>query len=197
VRVRVRPDARQITDAINSFSHTYHDEFSEVRAIGRKYLAEATPTDSVVADLARALRDVLGSWGAGKRKAPRLQSAGEFTNVLRQSETHASLAALGRIPLSSLTVVQRHRYLGRKPAAPEELAGFDSNLLSALRTLGERLFIGNTNATYPMKVMLLITGLMPAFDSQVRTGLQRGGFLGWRRLDIYSRLTPKARMGRR
>jgi hypothetical protein len=29
-----------------------------------------------------------------------------------------------------------------------------------------------------MKALLLITGFMPAFDSQVRMGLQRGGFAG-------------------
>jgi hypothetical protein len=29
-----------------------------------------------------------------------------------------------------------------------------------------------------MKTILLITGLMPAFDSQVRRGLSRGGFAG-------------------
>jgi len=41
--------------------------------------------------------------------------------------------------------------------------------------------IGNTNVTYPMKALLLITGFMPAFDGRVRTGLQRGWFLGMNR----------------
>ena len=127
-----------------------------------------------------ALRCVLRCWGAGKRGAPNVQDLEEFRNVLDRPEMHFELAALGRASLSVLTVVQRHRYLDGKPAAPEELAAFDSNLLDVLRAVGERLFIANKNlnATYPMKAVLLVTGFMPAFDSQVRIGLQNGGFRG-------------------
>jgi hypothetical protein len=176
--VQIRGDARQITGAINAFSHAYHADFSEVRAIGRQYLAEATPKDSIVVDLARTLRCVLACWGAGQREAPELRGAAEFVTVLRQPEIRASLAALALTPLPALTVVQQRRYLNGNPATPQELAVFESYLFGVLRALGKRLLIGNTNATYPMKAVLLITGLMPAFDSQVRCGLQRGGFVG-------------------
>jgi hypothetical protein len=61
---------------------------------------------------------------------------------------------------------------------PATLAAFDANLFALLHQLANGLFVGNTNVTYPMKAVLLITGLMPAFDSQVKRGLRRGGFSG-------------------
>ena len=176
--IRVTGDTRQITEAINGFPANYQTDFSEVRAIGRQYLTGAQPTDKVVSDLAMALRCVLRYWGAGKRKAPEVQTMQKFKNVLGRPEIHASLAVLGRTPLSALNVVQQHQYLHGKPATREELVTFDLNFFYALRAAGERLFIRNTNATYPMKAVLLVTGFMPAFDGQVRTGLQRGGFRG-------------------
>ena len=75
-------------------------------------------------------------------------------------------------------MVQQSRNLSGQPTAHAALVSFDSNLLSVLRALGSSLFIGNTNVTFPMKAVLLLTGFMPALDSQVRMGLQRGGFLG-------------------
>lgn len=176
--VRVTGQAREIAKAIDNFPAAYHAGFSDVRAIGRRYVAAAAPADDVVAELAQALRGVLGRWGAGKREAPELRGAEEVANVLRHGETHASLASLGRISLSALNSLHGRRYLNGKLVAPEELATFESNLFGALHILGEHLFVRNTNATYPMKAVLLITGFMPAFDSQVRSGLQRGGFLG-------------------
>jgi hypothetical protein len=91
---------------------------------------------------------------------------------------HAALTALGRTPLSDLGVTNGHRSIDGKAGTPEELGGFDSNLICALGLLAKHLFVENTNATYPMKAALLVTGLMPAFDSKVRRGLQRGGLLG-------------------
>ena len=89
---------------------------------------------------------------------------------------------MARVPLPELTVVQQRRCLSGKPAADAALASFDSNLLSVLRDLGNRLFVGNTNVTFPMKALLLITGFMPALDSErVRTGLERGDFPGMNR----------------
>jgi len=132
-----------------------------------------------VADLATSVRRTLKDWGAGKRGAPELRSVGKFSNALREPGIHSSLVDLAGVPLPKLTVVEKLRCLSGKPAADEALASFDSNLLSVLRALGDRLFIGNTNVTFPMKAVLLITGFMPALDSKrVRTGLKRGGFSG-------------------
>ncbi|MEK7748384.1 MAG: hypothetical protein AAB300_04855, partial [Nitrospirota bacterium] len=116
--------------------------------------------------LAPALRKVLENWGAGSRKAPELQSIDASKTTLADSTLHADLVALYRSPLSSTT---NHPMLH---------IAFDFSLFRSLRSLSKGLFHGNTNATYPMKAVLLVIGLMPAFDSQVRCGLQRGGFIG-------------------
>jgi hypothetical protein len=63
----------------------------------------------------------------------------------------------------------------------QSLADFDATLLRALSKLADGLLQNNTNVTYPMKALLLISGLMPALDSQVRAGLGNAGFKGFER----------------
>jgi hypothetical protein len=58
------------------------------------------------------------------------------------------------------------------------VANFDACLISTLLALSTALFVNNASVTYPMKSLLLITGLMPAFDSQVKGGLARAGVSG-------------------
>ena len=89
---------------------------------------------------------------------------------------------MARAPLPELTVVRQRRCLSGKPAVDKALVSFDSNLLSVLWALGDRVLVGNTNVTFPMKAVLLITGFMPALDStRVRMGLKRGAFSGMNR----------------
>lgn len=176
--VKVVDNAQLITDAINKFPRDYQVGYFKCRAIGRRYLADATPADHLLTDLATSLRCTLKDWGAGKQKAPTLRSEGEVSSALREPGIRSSLAELAAAPLPELTVVQQRRYMIGKPAAGAALIRFDSNFLFVLRTLGERLFLGNTNVTFPMKAALLITGFMPALDSRVRRGLQRGNFSG-------------------
>jgi hypothetical protein len=82
------------------------------------------------------------------------------------------------MPLFMVSVSHNQRSFVGIPTTQAALDAFDANLFAALHALADGLFAGNTNATYPMKAALLITGLMPAFDSQVRCGLQRAGFIG-------------------
>jgi len=178
LRVRIVGKASQIANAVRDFPAAFHADFREVRPLAQQYLNESPPSERTIAPLARELRCVLGSWGAGKREAPELLGRDEFVRVLGDPKLHSVLQALGRRPLSSLGIVGGRRAFNGQPASENELDLFDSTLFLALHTLGERLFIQNTNVTYPMKAVLLITGLMPAFDRQVRTGLQRGGFAG-------------------
>jgi len=180
--VKLCDSAHLITDAINTFPSSYHAGYFKCRVIGRRYLAEATPGDDLVTELATSVRCTLKDWGAGERKAPELRSDGEISEALREPGIHSSLAALARLPLPELTVVRQRRCLSGKPAADEALVSFDSNLLSVLWALGDRVLVGNTNVTFPMKAALLITGFMPALDSKrVRMGLKRGGFPGMNR----------------
>lgn len=176
--VKVLDNARLITDAINAFPRGYQVGYFKCRTIGKRYLSEATPADDLVTDLATSLRCTLKDWGAGERGAPALRTDRDFSNALREPEIYSLLTELAGAPLPQLAVALQRRYLSGNPAARAALVSFDSNLLSLLRALGDRLFVANTNVTFPMKAVLLITGFMPALDSRVRMGLQRGGFLG-------------------
>jgi hypothetical protein len=179
VPIKLCDSAQLITEAINTFPRSYQAGYFGCRAIGRRYLTEATPTDDLTTELGDRVRSTLKDWGAGERKAPELRSVGEFSNALREAGMHSSLVGLAGVPLPELTVVEKRRCLSGKPATDEALASFDFILLSGLRALSDRLFVGNTNVTFPMKAVLLITGFMPALDSKrVRTGLKRGGFSG-------------------
>jgi hypothetical protein len=190
VSVKVRDDPKLISGAINAFPRDYQVGYSKCRAIGRRYLAEAAPADDLVAELAASVQCTLREWRAGRRKAAELQSDAEFSNTLRDSGIHSRLAALARISLPELGIAEKNRYLSGKPAAQAALAAFDSNLLTILRALGDRLFVGNTNVTFPMKAVLLITGFMPALDSRVRMGLQRSGLSGTNKTQYLLRDDP-------
>jgi hypothetical protein len=128
--------------------------------------------------LAQPLRDVLLNWAAGRRKAPTPRSIREIENTLDAAPVHAALRALHDLSLSMASVWHNQQSFVGIPTKRAALDAYDANLFAALYALAKGLFAENTNATYPMKAALLITGLMPAFDSQVRRGLQRGGFLG-------------------
>jgi len=166
-----------IARLVTGFSPAYHTDFWRVRRLGRAYLA-ATHHGTAAANLAPALSSALGNWGAGLRQAPGLQSIAAMISSLATSSVHASLVALQNSARSGLTIAGGSRAFAGLGASPPTVTTFDRNLFSALDQLANGLFIGNTNVTYPMKAVLLITGLMPAFDSQVRRGLQRGGFGG-------------------
>jgi hypothetical protein len=66
---------------------------------------------------------------------------------------------------------------------------FDQCLIAALSILAEVIMIGSTNVTYPMKALLLTTGLTPAYDSQVKGGLRIAGVSG---IDKTRYLLPRA-----
>lgn len=176
--MQVVGSAAQISEAIDSFPIGYHRGFFRVRAIGRQYLADPQPTPAAASSLARGLHRVLTEWGAGKRKAPRLRSIPEIEAALLEPAVHTALSTLAQTQLQSLSVDLLHRRTHHQPARSDTAPAIDSRMLATLRLLADRLLVGNTNVTYPMKTALLVTGLMPALDSQVRTGLGRGGFEG-------------------
>lgn len=175
--VRLTPDVSQIAQTINAFSRGYHTDFFRVRAIGRQYLAHPQPKESTVADLTKALREVLRNWGAGGRAAPRLREPHDFQETLLDPTVHTRLVSLSHIQIPNLSITNTTRCLN-KDRTDTTLVSFDTTLLGTLHLLASRLFHGCTNVTYPMKVLLLITGLMPALDGNVRGGLHRGGFAG-------------------
>jgi hypothetical protein len=180
VPVALEGTAAQIAGAIDAFSAAYHEDYFRVRALRRRHLAAAAGS-ALAPHLVTELRTVLTNWGAGKRDAPACLTFEQVLTALRTPALHGDLCTLHGASLSSFTVIGTERRFVGKPPTPAALRTFDAGLFSTLNTLGKALFRENTNATYPMKAALLLTGLMPAFDSQVKNGLHRGGFAGMKK----------------
>lgn len=167
----------EIARAINDFPAQYHQDFLEARRIGQLYVLEREPGEETSRRLAASIHGILRRWGAGVRRAPAVRSKDKLYQALRSRGRHSALAELSRAHLSRLSLAGRQRTIdGRADGAA--IGNFGSIVLSVLRDLSLNFFDGNRNVTYPMKAALLITGLMPAFDSQVRSGLSRSGFEG-------------------
>lgn len=168
----------EITNAINAFDTGYHHDFFKVRSIGRRYVTENSPPQIVASALAISICPVLKAWGAGKREAPQLRSEQELTQTFSDIELHRDVLKLSQMSECSLNLDGLSKRLMNGLYSLADLSAFDETLPSVLQSFSERLFIGNTNVTYPMKVLLLISGLMPALDGQVRGGLGKAGFSG-------------------
>lgn len=164
-----------ISTAINTFNAGYHADYFMVRCLARAYLA-APPSAVTTMPLASALNGVLLRWGAGKRGAPTCQLISNMAAALIRPNLHLQLRNLEAcIPFLTIIAGRRCLAAGAPFAA---VTDFDSCLIDTLSTLSTGLLVGNTNVTYPMKLLLLLTGLMPAFDSQVKGGLASAGVTG-------------------
>lgn len=175
--LQIVQNPQQIVDAINQFSSSYHADFFKVRPLGRAYLAEP-PSLATVQPLTNSLRDVLARWGAGRREAPTLLSTYQFEATLMQRDLHNTLCKLDANLIVTLNLDKNYYRLIGGMHNKAVLASFDVDLLTVIKELAAGLFSNNTNVTYPMKALMLITGFMPALDSQVRKGLGLGGFVG-------------------
>ncbi|WP_158713782.1 hypothetical protein [Metapseudomonas resinovorans] len=164
-----------ITAAVNSFSSSYHADYFAVKGLARAYLASA-PSVATASPLAGALSRVLTRWGAGKRGAPSCQPVAAITHALSSATFHRKLVDL-EASISFLAISGGRRALNHgSPFA--SVSAFDDCLIDTINSTSAALLIGNTNVTYPMKSLLLLTGLIPAFDSQVRGGLAVAGLSG-------------------
>lgn len=175
--LRVVGNAVNITAAIDEFPPDYDNDFQRVRAISQMYLGEETPTVATTEELAHRLHGALRSWGAGTRKAPRVLEESYLSKALLVPQLHGQLQTLAAVSVSRLGLNGQHRTL----TAPDNsltIAGLDVIHVSLLQTVSNCFLLDNTNVTYPMKAILLLTGFCPAFDSQVRSGLSAAGFIG-------------------
>lgn len=164
-----------ITAAINAFSAGYHADYFAVRCLAQAYLV-TPPAPITSMPLASALSAVLARWGAGRRGAPTCQPVAAMGAALNNTGIHLQLNNLQScIPYLSISAGHRSLSAGAPFAT---VADFDRCLLGTLSALSTGLFVANTNVTYPMKSLLLLTSLMPAFDSQVKGGLARAGVSG-------------------
>jgi len=186
---------QDIACALNDFKPSYHADFARVRQLSKSYLA-LHPAQDLMDALAKALRDALTNWGAGKRKAPALKSSAQIAIALADAPLRERLIRLHIGGIQTLGLSESRRIL--KAGLPRtELDEFDLHLIATLARLADALFIGNTNVTYPMKALLLITGFMPAWDSQVRKGLTRAGMPGLSGTRALLPSTPHTATGRR
>jgi hypothetical protein len=108
-----------------------------------------------------------------------LRAPSHIAGWLSQRSLHAKLVEFDRHQLDAFTLAPRDERIFAAAPLYQSVPHFDSELLEVLKMLADGLFINSTNVTYPMKALLLITGFMPALDSQVRKGLQRAGIPGF------------------
>lgn len=166
----------EVVTAINSFNAVYHDDYALVRGLAAPYFLKPTAQNSEL--LANALSEVLYRWGAGRREAPTVQPVFKLALVLQDPKFYNLLVQLSVISIKLLGITKSRSLAVSKLSPLASCSSFDSILVSVLSEISARILIGNTNVTYPMKVLLLITGFMPALDSQVRKGLFSTGFSG-------------------
>jgi hypothetical protein len=174
--MNVVADHARIVAAINGFNDGYQNDYLLVRGLSKTYLE--TPTYVNSTHLALALSTALYRWGAGKRKAPSVQPLHTVQATLADPDVHALLVKFSALPIASLDLIGGvDRVVGGVNSIASRLS-FDRDLNAALSQLSAGILVGNTNVTYPMKVLLLLTGFMPALDRQVRKGLGVAGFAG-------------------
>lgn len=165
-----------IVAAINAFNAGYHADYLAVRTLAVPYLLG--PTVANTALLAARLSAVLYRYGAGRRRAPTVQPLPALQAKLLDPAFHALLAGFSGAPITALTIHGGGTRVVSGVATAASRLAFDTNLYSVLSQISAGLLVGNTNVTYPMKALLLLTGFMPALDSQVRRGLHVAGFAG-------------------
>lgn len=176
--LRLVGSSLDITSAINDFRLCYHQDFANVQVVARRYLnAQLGSANAVL--LAQALYTALRNWGACKRRSPTLRPVPQIESALKGKRLHDRLLKLSQHSLAAFSLNQQEHRLLDSNAPINDVGAFDKEILGILNRLADVLFFNNTGITYPMKALLLITGLMPALDSQVRGGLTRAGKAGF------------------
>lgn len=168
-----------VSRAVNSFNPNYHRHYQGFLKHRAAYLGVVEPSDTVCLQAATALIEVLKAWGAGKRKAPVPKSASCIAQMLADEAFHGRVKRLKNFRLDYCIMRPARAFSATQPGHVD-VAAFDQDLAGALRRIAAKFFLEPvTSPTYPMKVLLLLTGLMPALDSQVRGGLKNAGMKGF------------------
>ncbi|MBT9100494.1 hypothetical protein KFZ76_22605 [Methylovulum psychrotolerans] len=164
--------------AIDSFDESYHSDYFSVRSLANEYLSAPLPihkmagSKKIVNSLACVLHVVLKRYGAERQNAPTRKNIPDFEKTLMDETVHSLLKFFWQNPLAILNSENGSRI----STAP--LADMDCKLIKILNLLADGLFTNNTNVTYPMKSLMLLTGYMPALDSQVKGGLHKANVSG-------------------
>ena len=193
--LRLVGSSLDITLAIDDFRPSYHQDFANVQHIARRYLNAPSGTANA-ALLAQALSTALRNWGACRRRGPILRTLRQIESALKDRQLRERLLKLSLQSLAAFSLNEQGHRLLDSNAPLSDVGAFDKEILGILNTLADVLFSNNTSITYPMKALLLITGLMPALDSQVRGGLTRAGRSGFTGQQLLPR-NPQQAAGRR
>ena len=159
--------------SINDFSQKYHIDFFTTINLAEKYLRHINEPSALA--LAENFGRTLCAWGAGRRKAPKIKSHSEITSALLDIRLIESIKFFSG---SRMTDFKINGSIIEIADTASSIENFKKRLFDSLRLFSNGFFIGNTSITYPMKSLLLLTGFMPAWDSQVRKGLSLSGFCG-------------------
>jgi len=175
-------DSTEVACAINLFRTDYHTDFFKTYNLAKTFFVQPRADEQLAARLCSALSSALRNWGAEIRKAPTLVSENQLAAALLDPGIFDHLRQLHSTSLRDVGLsLQGRREVSAALAV--RLVSIDELIASLIGAVHRSLFINNTNVTYPMKALLLLTGFMPAYDSQVRRGLTLcglGGFGGTR-----------------
>lgn len=166
-------DKSSLVSAINNFNKDYHFDFFTTRNAAEEYQTEISQPRTTA--LTESLGRTLCAWGAGRRKAPKIKTYPEITTALMDTHVIESINFFSNIKIYDLKITDRKIVFANTRLSLED---FKKRLLNVLNLFSKSFFVGNTSITYPMKSLLLLTGFMPAWDSQVRKGLALSGFRG-------------------
>lgn len=172
--LNVHGKSSHLQNAINNFDHGYHTDYFWVRNLFKDYLINRTTPN--VQNVSQALSCVLNRWGAGRRKAPRVQTLGNIVATLSDVRVVDLLTKFSGSSITYFTINAANVRVINDPKRWSNIQDFDKDLIDVLERLANGILDANTNVTYPMKILLLLTGFMPALDSQVRKGLGCAGF---------------------
>ena len=164
MRLHLNANSDDIRDAIDEFDKGYHADFFNTRRIAKEYLKDDGVKHS--GELAESLMNSLINFGAGRRGAPEVKSVEQVEEFLELDKNHKCFAALSECG-------------SRLYGSGCEFSGFRENLLYIIQATSNGILEKAANVTYPTKALMLVTGFMPALDSQVRSGLRRAGLCGF------------------
>lgn len=159
-----------ITNCINNFKPDYHVFYFYCRNCVTSFLDD--PNENNARILAAALYHTLIKYGAGRRQAPEPASIEHIEGfLLENNETFPQLLQNLSTTFPFLRIIDgQQRILDGCPgfATVQELY---QSLLELFHISRGTFVEENNSITYPTKCILLLTGLMPAYDTQVRGGL--------------------------
>ncbi len=146
------------------------------------------PSAETVSPLVTSLRRVLGEYGAaeegipnnGAMNAPRLASLAAFAEAFSSTGLHTDLKSLRTWKLTLFKLLDTVRAIDNSTPGDNVLI-FEKKIIRTLNSVATSLFsfVEKRAVTYPMKIVLLVTGFMPAYDRQVKRGLTNAGLRGF------------------